>query len=1169
MRHPGPLKYASMGGSGLKQGVAGAVMAVPLAFALALVLATAALAIGPAAASAEALSPWWGISSGSQPTNLVSGEAGQIVVTAQNRGDASTSGVLTIVDRLPAGLTATAIEAVAWEGQTGNEGHDPVTCTLATLTCNFGTFEFGGQVFPESLPPYEVIEVRIAVAVEPGAHTGETNTASVSGGGAAGTRTATHAIEVNGSEKFGVEDYELVPENSSGAVDTRAGSHPFQLTSVVTLNTTTPEPETSNEKAGPRTVGLAKDVVSELPAGLIADPASLPQCSEAQFFTQLPTQRFPINECPGQSTVGVATLTLNARGRLGLETITSPIFDMAPVPGEPARFGIDAQGIISVFLGTGIRTGGDYGVTLSANEIIQAAWLVSLKLTFWGVPGDARHDSQRGWECLDASGACPGSTATNPPPLLSLPSTCQEPWVSTLHADSWASEEHPSDVAEPFTYALEAGGHPLELDSCNQLPFAPEITATPERAAASTPSGLDVDVQVPQSTATDSEDVTESMVRDITIALPEGMTLNPAGAGGLEACSESQIGFAGFQDLDSGESSEAGVLTPIFTSTLPEPLHQGVNFCPDAAKIGTVKLKTPLLTNPLEGFVYLAAQGANPFGSLVAAYLVAKDRVSGVLVKLPGALSLNPQTGQITATFQNTPQLPIEQLDIDFFGGERALLATPAHCGSYTTTASVAPWSGNPPADVSSTFAISSGPEGTAGGSTCPFSSLPFDPTLTGGMTNLNAGAFSSLTVTLSRADGQQSLEAFTLRLPAGVSGMLSSVPLCPEAQANAGACPATSQVGETVAAAGLGGDPYPVTGGKVYLTAGYEAAPFGLAIVTPVKAGPFDLQNAPENHPACDCLVIRAAIEVDPQTAQLTIVSGAIPSIIDGVPLQIKQLNITIGRAGFIFNPTSCAPVSIAGTVTGGEGAASSVSAPFQLANCRNLALAPKLTASTRANGELLGHGASLHLVITTPPAGQANMRSLKLDLPQRLPARLETTQRACPEKTFDQNPAACPKASVVGSASVRTPILATTMTGPAYLVSKTGAGATHPGESKTEKEEAAFPDLVLVLQGQGVRIDLTGGLFVSTNNITSVAFRSIPDVPIRRLDLYLPEGKTSILAASSGLCTKKPLRMTTAIVAQDGARAKATVRVSVEGCGHKRPAPHRAHQRSGKKRS
>ena len=174
-------------------------------------------------------------------------------------------------------------------------------------------------------------------------------------------------------------------------------------------------------------------------------------------------------------------------------------------------------------------------------------------------------------------------------------------------------------------------------------------------------------------------------------------------------------------------------------------------------------------------------------------------------------------------------------------------------------------------------------------------------------------------------------------------------------------------------------------------------------------------------------------------------------------------------------------------------------------------------------------------------------------------MPARLETIQRACPESTFDVNPAACPKASLVGSASVQTAILAAKMTGPAYLVAKSGSATSRSGESKIEKEEAAFPNLVLVLQGQGVRIDLTGRVFVSEKSMTSVTFRNIPDVPIHRLDLILPEGKSSILAASSGLCTKKPLTTTTAITGQNGLEMKPTVKLGVEGCKRPKKKRHR----------
>jgi hypothetical protein len=1104
-----------------------------------MVAAVALVAVVDApAVSAEALSPWWAVTSGSQPTNLTTGEPGRIVVTAENRGDASTSGKVTISDDLPAGLEATGIVGVAGEAANSANGNNrgPMICTLKTLTCTFGTVETTnakGETVPENLQPYEEIEVDISVSVGADASSGEQNTATVSGGGAVGgggSVSASHEIEVNGSEKFGVEDFQLVAENAGGSVDTQAGSHPFQLTSVVTLNTQTPEPN-----GGPRTVALAKDIVSELPAGLIADPTGLAQCSEAQFAALIETI-VDINTCPADSAIGVATVTFNAPGTKGLATVTAPIFNVTPLPGEPARFGVKVLGILSVFLGTSIRSGGDYGVRLATNNLTEAAWLLSLKLTFWGVPGDSRHDSRRGWECLEGFGTCTPAAETTPPPFLSLPSTCGEPLPATVVGDSWA---------QPLLHELEplASYEMPSLLGCERLPFAPEIEVSSEGQRASTPNGLAVDVHVPQENAPNPVGLAGSIIRDITIALPAGVAIDPAGANGLEACSEPDIGYL------PNDSEPPDDLR--FTAALAEP------FCPNAAKIGTVKLKTPLLANALEGAVYLADQNANPFGSLIAVYIVANDPKSGVLVKLSGDVSLSPQTERITVTLLNDPQLPFEDIELSFFGGELGLLATPAHCGTYTTNATFTPWSGGAPVQSQSSFQITSGPNG-GGTSGCPPSPLPFAPSLTAGTTQIDAGSFTSLTATVSREDGQQPLQGLQLRLPPGLSAMLASVKLCPEAQANAGTCGPESQIGETTVLAGLGGEPYTLTGGRVYLTEGYDGAPFGLAIVTPVKAGPLDLEDAPENHPACDCLVIRARVEVDPQTAQLTIATGAgtaaigaggIPNIIDGIPLQIKDLNITIDRQGFIFNPTNCTHLPLTSTISGNEGANVNVSSPFQVANCRNLKFTPKLTANTSANGEFQGHGASLHLAITAPTA-QANIRSLKLDLPQRLPARLETIQRACPEKTFDQNPAGCPKASVVGQASVQTPILSTTMTGPAYLVSKNGTGITHHGESKTEKEEAAFPNIVLVLQGEGVRINLTGGLFVSEKNITSVTFRTIPDVPIRRLDLTLPEAKTSILAASAGLCTKKPLRMTTAITAQNGARLKPAVTVGVSGC-------------------
>lgn len=1105
--------------------------------------------VGVPRASAEALVPWWGVISGSQPTNLMPGQPGRIVVTAQNRGDGATSGEVTISDALPAGVEAVAIEGIAGEG-TASSG--PVSCTLQTLICTFSG----------SLPAYEEIEVDIAVSVHADAASGERNTASVSGGGVAGTVTASHPIEVDDTEKFGVEDYELIPENLDGSVDTQAGSHPFQLTTVMTFNSKTPD-----ERGRPRTVALAKDIVAELPAGFLADPAPLAQCTDEQFSKQPPEQtgqNTVVNECPAQSAVGVATVTFNEPNVQGFNTVTTPIFNMTPLAGEPARFGFKPLGIIPAFLDASVRTGGDYGVTLTASDLTEVAWLLSVKLTFWGVPGARSHDGERGWECLKGFGTCPVATATGPPVLLTMPTSCEAPFQSTIRGDSWGSSARAAEQAEPVRYGLRGGpgespsgeGESLSLDGCDQLPFAPSVEVSTDVSSASAPTGLTVDVHVPQPPAPTPESLAESSARDITLALPAGVTLNPAGANGLEACSESQIGFTGFGELDP--TTEPSMRTALFTPALPEPLDPGLNFCPDASKVGTVKLQTPILPNALEGAVYLAAENANPYGSLAAIYIVARDPVSGTLVKLPGNLSLNQATGQITVMFEEVPQLPFEEIEMSFFGGERALLATPARCGSYTTDASFTPWSGNPPVAATSSFAITSGPNGGAGGSGssgCPASPLPFTPSLAAGTTNINAGSFSPLTVTLGREDGQQALGGFDLRLPPGLEGMLSNVPLCPEAQANAGTCTSASQIGETTVSAGLGSDPYTVAGGRVYLTGPYEGAPFGLAIVTPVKAGPLDLENAPENHPACDCLVIRAKTEVDPRTAQLTIVTGAgadgigaggIPSIIDGVPLQIKHLNITIDRAGFIFNSTNCNKMAITSTVTSAEGAVATPSTSFQVANCKSLKFIPKLTASTEGHAEALkgGIGASLNVKIASrggAGAGgeEANIKRVDLALPTLLPARLQPTlQNACTQARFAKDPASCPPDSFVGTATAVTPMLDAGLKGPAIFVSRGGA---------------ALPDLDLVLQGEGVEILLTGHTEIK-GGVTYARFETFPDAPISSFALSLPQGPHSALA--SGLPTNEhslcgqSLQMPATIEGQNGAVVKQTTKVKIQGC-------------------
>jgi hypothetical protein len=1063
-----------------------------LAVCAALTLATLA---GSAPAFAD--SAWWGLTSESWPATLPSSGEGTVTALAENLGDIQATGAaLTITDRLPSGVTPQSVLFFISPYGFGKEeiGHFNI-CEMRgqVATCRLS------ESILKSLPfnPYEYMEMRVGVKVE-GAASDAQNEVSVSGAGALPV-SIKRSLKIAATQTpFGLANYGLTPENDDGSVDTQAGSHPFQLTSTLTVNQ-------RSDPAHPPT--FAKDLHFQIPPGLIGNPTPVPQCTDLQFTTLMGKFPLTINNCPGNTAVGVADITIDEPHFVGIETVPVPLFNLTPAVGEPARFGFSVLSV-PVILDTSVRTGGDYGVTVTVPNISEIANFIASRVTFWGIPGDPRHDSARGWSCVEGGAyqhlngteglpPCTPLGQVKPPPFLVLPTSCTGPLQTSVEADSWAA---PGVFTEP----LAALGEPA-LDGCNRLPFSSSISVVPDGQAGSTPTGLTVGVHVPQEEALNPTGLAPADVKDTTVALPAGVALNPAGADGLLACSETQIGLS----------------------------NDAVPSCPESSKVGTLEIRTPLLPNPLVGEAYLAAQTENPFGSLVALYLVAQDQVSGTLVKLAGEVKPDPVTGQLVSTFLNTPQLPFEDLKLHFFGGSRAPLATPAYCGSYTTAASIAPWSGNETSQSSSTFQITSGP----GGAPCANPS-PFAPELTAGSLNLQAGGFTPFTTTMSRTDGQQNLQGIQLHMPPGLSGLLTGVKLCGEAEGNAGTCGPDSEIGETIVSVGVGGTPFSVKGGKVFITGPYEGAPFGLSIVNPAKAGPYDL----EKDTPCDCVVVRAKIEVDPITAALTITTDntgpyRIPTILDGIPLQIQHVNVTVNRPGFTFNPTNCEPMKITGALQSTEAASQSLSVPFQVTNCATLAFKPGFKVSTTGKTSR-AKGASLKVKLTYPkvPFGsQANIRSVKVNLPKQLPSNLKTLQKACPHQTFEANPASCLPESRVGEARATTPLLPVPLTGPAYFVSYGGA---------------KFPELVIVLSGYGVTLDLHGETFIDEHtNVTSSTFHTVPDAPVGTFELTLPQGKYSALAAPTPLCGRK-LVMPTMFTAQNGATLKQNTPISVTGC-------------------
>ena len=916
------------------------------------------------------------------------------------------------------------------------------------------------------------------------------------------------------SETFGVERFESsIASNAEGTLATQAGSHPYVLTTAIVFNHVVTAME---EPPRVRTYGDPKDIEVNLPAGMIIDSrATEARCTEAE----LESPEGPAS-CPNAAAVGVFSIYFD-----GIEVLGEPVYNMAPPAGVPAELGFNAAGIgVIMHVGGRVRTGADYGMSADISGMLDEHPIYGLQLILWGDPSNASHDQERGL-CAGAKAkqsfkktgiheSCPVERVAKP--FLTLPTSCTgEPLSTTMSVDSW---QEPGDLGPDGTPDLSdprwktATSSSSAVTGCEDLAFNPSLTVkpAPEAASAESPTGLNVDLKIPREES--AEGLAEADLRQLTATLPAGMTISLSAANGLGSCTN---------------APEPGRPEGEIALRSAEPAR-----CPESSELGEAEVVTPLLEEPLEGAVYLAQQETFE-GSLIGLYVVVEG--GGVLIKLGGTAALDPNTGQVTIAFDDLPRLPLGEIRLSLFGGTRAALLTPSSCGAYTTTSRLTPWSGTPAVTDSSSFELASGPNGGA----CPGGA--FSPSFVAGTTNSRASAFSPFSVTVSRRDGEQRLGGVRVVGPPGLLGALAIATKCPEPQASTGECGQASEIGEATIAAGPGEDPFWIRGGRIYLTGPYGAAPFGLAIVIPAVAGPFDLGRE----------VVRARVEVDSHTARLVIASDPLPAMARGVPLDIRTVNMTIGRPGFMFNPTSCAPLSVAGTLESAGGVSVSLSSPFEAVNCASLRFNPRFTVSTRAQTSR-ARGASLSVRVVFPHPGpsssssysqsaEANVSKVRVILSRRLPARLTTLQQACPDTVFDANPASCPAASIVGGANAVTPVLAHPLTGPVYLVSH--------GE--------AFPDLAVVLQGEGIVIYLDGNLSVK-QSLSSVTFNSIPDIPIDTFAIDFPEGPHSLLAADvptreKGSMCGQGLIMPTAITGQNGALKTQATKVTVSGCPKK----------------
>ena len=950
----------------------------------------------------------------------------------------------------------------------------------------------------EGFLPGQREELGLEVKVSPTSQVGSfDNKVSISGGGALIASQASNALTISPTPaKFGFSSTDAWFTNANGTVDQQAGSHPYEFTFNFTMNATLG----ANLTTAP-SESEARQIELNLPPGLIGNTKAVEHCTREQFDHE---------QCPTGSQIGIAPSGLGG-GPLPY-TFKFPIYNMVPPGGHPAEFAFQILNI-DVFLDAVVRSNGDYGITEHVNNIPQHI-INTGTVEIWGDPADPSHDWQRTClvEAVTVHEGCPSPAANVP--FLTLPTSCTGPLEYSASINEWAN----GSVVDRASFLSHDQNHvPQGLTGCGHLGFDPSITAAPDTSDADTPAGLTVELKTPQEALESVNGIVTSNIKDTTVTLPEGVVINPGQAAGLGAC-------------QTAESAVGTVEAPS---------------CPNDSKVGTDEIESPLLKNSLKGNVYILQSNPPNLKLLVAA------SGEGVNLKLVGDVHLDEATGRLTTTFKETPELPFTTFRLSFSGGAQAALATPLRCGSYTTTSDFTPWSAPEVPDVFpfSAFAISHGP----GNAACPGGALPFSPVLTAGSTTDQAGGFTNFSLLLTREDDQQRVGTLQFKTPEGLLGMISKVPLCPEAQANAGTCSTASQIGHTVVEAGPG--PYPLVvpqpgqpPAPIYLTGGYKGAPYGLSIVVPLVVGPFTLQTQ----------VVRAKIEVDPLTTQLTVTTDPLPTVIDGIPADLRAINAVIDRPGFMFNPTGCEPSSFSGTATSDEGASVPIGSHFQMGSCRALTFKPDFKVSTSGKTSRKD-GASLDAKIQYPTgalgdnqaSSQSNVKMVKVDLPKQLPSRLTTLQKACPSATFEANPASCPEDSRVGSATAITPVLPVQLTGPAYFVSYGGA---------------KFPELVVVLQGYGVTVYLHGETFISKAGITSSTFRNVPDVPITSFELKLPEGPFSALAANGNLCTTK-LAMPTAFTGQNGAVLKQSTPISVIGCSkHKAEKAKKKGKKSGK---
>ncbi|MCW2982187.1 MAG: hypothetical protein JWO14_3914 [Solirubrobacterales bacterium] len=1067
---------------------------------LLLVGSVAVLFFGASMAQGAA-SPAWSVTAAPYPTNFVAGtEGGELGsggaarelfgpayhIVAVNVGGAATAGEFTITDTLPATVTPT----LAAGGRALHaKGSLPVSVSCSrsgqTVTCSGET---------PAVEPGELIEVTIPVKVKTGGAKTYENTVTATGGGAAPVSGTAHSIVSDTPATFGFlsgrSGFFSSATEEDGSPATSAGGHPAELNIGLGFpNEIVPNGEKPDTVLA--TGGGLRDARVVLPRGVVANPQATVKCKEAELETETETG----TACPIASQVGTVTLSIGISKEV--TTSVQALYNMQAPGGSPGVFGFEVvSGVYEHLIGS-VRSDGSYELAATASDTLAEVAIQSVQTSLWGEPSSSSHDAVRG-PCIRAEigkASCP--VEATDPAFLTLPSRCSGPLTTRGEIDSWRA---PGIFSIDAAASTGLGGEPVGIDGCSELEFTPSIAVRPDSASTDSASGLAVDVHVPQSEAFGER--AASTLEGAKVVLPEGFAVNPSAANGRTACTAAQIGLV----TPVGQSRE------IHFSDSPAS-------CPDAAKVGSAEVDTPLLDHPLPGGVYLAQPYENPFGSLLAIYIAVYDPVTGVVVKLAGHVEADPVTGQLTTTFAENPELPFEDFQLTFFTGPRAALRTPMTCGEYSAQSTLSPWSGTTPVSLTNSVPISQ----AAGGGPCAGApgQEPNNPSFSAGTVNPLAGAYSPFVLHLSREDGSQQFSGLNVTLPPGLTGRLAGTPYCPDsalaaAEKKSGgeeqaspSCPPASEVGHVTVGAGSGSMPFYATG-RAYLAGPYKGDPLSLAIITPAVAGPYDLGT----------VVVRAALHVDLETAQITVHSDPLPTILKGIPLDVRSIAVEVAKPQFTLNPTSCEPMALGAESVSMLGQAAHLSNRFQVGSCGRLGFKPKVQISLKGGTKRTGHPA-LKAVVTYPKQGEyANIARAQVALPHSEFLDQNNIGRACTRPVLAAH--ACPAKSIYGKVKAWTPLLEKPLEGPVYLVGGYGY---------------KLPALVAELNGQ-IRVLLIGRIDTGKQKGIRNTFETVPDAPVSRFVLEMKGGKKyGLLENSENICSK-PQRANASLVAQSGKR-------------------------------